>query len=942
MILDNAPAGLQDAARTFTGSWCASSATNSFGTDSLYSCSDSGTDTYRWTPDLTAAGTYDVYIWWSTTQNRSTKVPVSVVHANGTTTLSFNERVGGGQWVLHGRYTFNAGTGGYVQTSGTPSQQAAADAVKFVAVTTGTDNPVPVASGLSPASATAGGPAFTLTVTGSNFITSSVVRWNGSDRATTYVSGTQLRAAIGAGDIATAGTATVTVFTPSPGGGLSGGLTFTIAATAPAGEVIVDNAAAGVQDAARTFTGSWCTSGATNFFGTDSLFSCSSSGTDTYRWTPTLAAGTYDVFIWWSTNPNRGTAVPVSVVHANGTSTAVYNEQIGGGQWVLHGRYTFNAGTGGYVQTSGTSSQQAAADAVRFVPATAGHPRFSGPYESPFICMTQQAGLGPALDVNCSAPTITTWVYLSTSGTFKPLADPTQRPTDLSQAVVDGRPVPFIVRVEKGTINRSIYEIARLDDPAGWNGRLIYVFGGGCEGGWYIQGSATAGVLNSVMLGRGYATASASLNVFGTNCNDVLAAETMMMVKDRFEAQIGPPAFTIGWGCSGGSYQAHQISDNYPGLLDGIIVGCSFPDVTSATILTVTDASLLQRYFGRSTLAWTSDQKRAVSGFAQAAAIDTLAPSAARIDPDANCDASIPPEWRYNATTNPAGARCDVYDHTVNVYGRDPVTGFARRPLDNVGVQYGLGALNAGSITKQQFLDLNEKIGGFDNDGNFVSARTVGDENALQTAHATGRVLYAGAGLAGTPIIDYRAYSDLSAGGDVHMKIHSFSTRERLRQTTGQTANHVMLLEDGRYGSFSLTSPVLAEALADMDDWLVTLLSDQSNDPPAVKVARSKPGSLVDACYDSSGNKIAEPATIQGGACNTLYPTFSTPRLVAGAPVVDNALKCSLKALTPGDYAVTFSSTEWTRLQQIFPDGVCDYSRAGNWQVPLQGTWLSY
>ncbi len=81
---------------------------------------------------------------------------------------------------------------------------------------------------------------------------------------------------------------------------------------------------------------------------------------------------------------------------------------------------------------------------------------------------------------------------------------------------------------------------------------------------------------------------------------------------------------------------------------------------------------------------------------------------------------------RYHPTTNPKGARCDVYDHTVNAYGRDPKTGFARRPLDNVGVQYGLAALNAGVISKEQFLDLNERIGGFDNDGNVVSARTAG------------------------------------------------------------------------------------------------------------------------------------------------------------------------------------------------------------------------
>ena len=70
-----------------------------------------------------------------------------------------------------------------------------------------------------------------------------------------------------------------------------------------------------------------------------------------------------------------------------------------------------------------------------------------------------------------------------------------------------------------------------------------------------------------------------------------------MMVKERFIEAYGLPRYTIGWGCSGGSYQNHQIADNYPGLLDGIIPGCSFPDVTSGTVPMVTDARLLDRYF---------------------------------------------------------------------------------------------------------------------------------------------------------------------------------------------------------------------------------------------------------------------------------------------------------------------------------------------------------
>jgi hypothetical protein len=92
----------------------------------------------------------------------------------------------------------------------------------------GTGNPVPTTTNLSPASAAAGGAAFTLTVNGTDLISGSVVRWNGANRTTTFVSSTRLTAAITAADIATAGTAQVTVFNPAPGGGTSNAQTFTI------------------------------------------------------------------------------------------------------------------------------------------------------------------------------------------------------------------------------------------------------------------------------------------------------------------------------------------------------------------------------------------------------------------------------------------------------------------------------------------------------------------------------------------------------------------------------------------------------------------------------------------------------------------------------------------------------------------------------------------
>jgi hypothetical protein len=98
------------------------------------------------------------------------------------------------------------------------------------AVTVTINAPVPTISALGPNTAVAGDPALTLIVTGTNFVNGAVVRWNGADRTTTYVSSTRLQASIPATDLASAGTANVTVFNPAPGGGTSNSLSFTIAA----------------------------------------------------------------------------------------------------------------------------------------------------------------------------------------------------------------------------------------------------------------------------------------------------------------------------------------------------------------------------------------------------------------------------------------------------------------------------------------------------------------------------------------------------------------------------------------------------------------------------------------------------------------------------------------------------------------------------------------
>ena len=132
-------------------------------------------------------------------------------------------------------------------------------------------------------------------------------------------------------------------------------------------------------------------------------------------------------------------------------------------------------------------------------------------------------------------------------------------------------------------------------------------------------------------------------------------------------------------------------------------------------------------------------------------------------------------------------------------------------------MQYGLAPLNDGIITPAQFLDLNLRIGGYDQDGRFQADRTAADPEAIRLAYETGRLTSGGGGLAETPIIDYRAYSDDREDGDVHVRYHSFSMRERLRKANGRIDNHVMLVEDDRHGLYSSSSPVLREALAQMD-----------------------------------------------------------------------------------------------------------------------------
>ncbi len=597
-------------------------------------------------------------------------------------------------------------------------------------------------------------------------------------------------------------------------------------------------------------------------------------------------------------------------------------------------------------------------------------PVISGPHQSPYVCETSFLGLGNPLDADCSAPTRIDYFYRSTAtNTFQPYDPSAPRPADLATTTTnEGTTVPYIVRREMGTINRAVYVVAILHDPTGplptpwthtaaYNGRLVYSFGGGCQAG-YHQGRSVGGLTaasnnledgqvgyQDYFLSKGYAVIAGSLNVTGTTCADVISAETAMMIKEHFIEEFGRPRYTIGAGGSGGSMQQHLLTNNYPGLLDGVMPGRAFPDQMSF-LNPLFDCELLVHAIGNSALTWTQAQKTAVSGmqdFGYCVSNGTRYPNLRAT----NCNAtSIPPALVYNPATK-TGARCTYQDNMVNIFGTDPATGFARRPFDNVGMQYGLGALNAGTITFDQFIDLNGHVGGHDIDGNVVPNRTVGDPTALQLAYETGRVNEFGAGLASVPIIDVRSYLDfVQPGGnvDVHDSYHSGVNRARLIAAKGNADNQVIVTVPSTgtlTGDISVpTSPlaIISRQLFDlMDQWLANIAADDGRGTKAHKVARNKPAELVDSCYDSSLQKITSAAQ-----CAQMYPYHADPRLVAGAPPTDDVFKCALKAVDPGDYSPPLTSAQLATVSSVFPEGVCDFGRTPAGKVPLADTWLAY
>jgi hypothetical protein len=577
-------------------------------------------------------------------------------------------------------------------------------------------------------------------------------------------------------------------------------------------------------------------------------------------------------------------------------------------------------------------------------------PVFSGKQQLPFLCQTTSFGLAPSSPPDCFAPTTVSYVYKNTSGAFLPLANPTTVPANAATATVNGQSVPYIVRIETGVIDRAVYQIAALFNgqapsplvpDTSWNGKLIYTFGGGCNSG-YHQGTSTGGVLDDQFLSLGYAVASSTLNVLDNNCSTIISAEAAMMVKEHFIDTYGPVRFTIGWGGSGGAIQQYEIADSYPGILDGIIPSISFPDPLT-TAGPVTDCRLLDSFFaGSNGSSFTIAQKTAIAGYNDyTTCVSWDNTFANRSTATGSCNPAIIPPAEQWSPTNPNGIICNSDEQIVNQLGVDPATGFPNSPLDNVGVQYGLAALDSGAITPAQFATLNANIGGMNFAGAGVPQRTEASRRALRAVYADDLINSASLGLRTTPVIDQRLDLDsIGFGNDIHTTEWSFIIRARMLAANGTDGNQVIIENMPTAAEINAAG---THELAEMDAWLTNIENDHSHRNPQRKVLDDKPAGLTDGCFMSATDLVNQNLTDPGtGQCGTTYPVASNPRLVAGEPLTMPALKCSLKPLNFRDYPVTFTAAEQAELRQAFPTGVCDYHRPGvGVQQPI-ASWLSY
>ncbi|MBY6185401.1 hypothetical protein KUV89_01920 [Marinobacter hydrocarbonoclasticus] len=630
-------------------------------------------------------------------------------------------------------------------------------------------------------------------------------------------------------------------------------------------------------------------------------------------------------------------------------------------------------------------------------------PLYAGKRQYPFFCMTMNSGLGqPLVDNNagegvpvflerggevtdlvighsrdCQLATALQYWYATPAGDIRRY-DRDNPPTEIAQVERSGKWVDEVYRVETGTINRFPYFIVMMadleaprEDKRYWDKRLIYQFHGG-SGIGFRQGRLRAQRLiekRRDQLTRGYAVISSTGNKTAYTYNMLLAEDTARRVKRQFVSLYGEPRYTIGVGGSGGGLVQYLQMQNGAGVIDGGLALYAYPDMLSQTLYGL-DCDLLNTYYAfraDEPELWDNfDDRPSVEGLNAVAGFDQRAPF---LEPLNQLMHGRWPRWPQGSSEcingwfglsalihNPRQGyirpmfneeiqqsnHWSYWEDLHQILGRNK-QGFARSTWDNRGVQYGLEALRAGTLSPQAFIHLNQRIGGWRQpeqmepetlwaplgkllplwltlwgnhnitDGE-IASRTEGDALAIERAYRSGQIFV---GHNPLPVIDLRHY--LEEMLDMHHLSASFEARARIVEWHGHHDNQLIWV------SHKSHTPMV-DAFAAMERWI-----------EARQAGRAKPADLEDLCFDQQGTIMARGQNVWDGVlngksqgkCTEAYPVFTNARIQAGGPWGGAIFQCHRipvrQALDDGFYQPVDMAAHRAELERIFPQGVCDY-----------------
>ena len=354
LIIDNGAAGT-----SYTGTWAVSGGSGSYGSPGVWSRNGAA---YTFTMNGRPAGTYEVSMWWSGYTTRAASVPVAIHHEGGTANVTVNQSVNASRWNSLGTFSFN-GTGSVVITAAYgDTTSTCADGVKFTQVSSNS-SPQATIDSITPNPADIG----------------QGITFNGhgtdQDGSITQYEWTSSRDGIigNAASFTTSGLKegihmiTFRVMDDDNAWSAPVSASLTVGSAQPS-EMIIDN-----TDTATAHTGTWYSSAASGYYGTDSLWS-RDGATFTWNFTPSVS-GYFDVSMWWTTTSTRSPTVPVSIKYAGGSQIVTVNQLQNSGKWNSLGSYLFDSGvTYSVTVTSQPNPASTCADAVRITPGTPSAP----------------------------------------------------------------------------------------------------------------------------------------------------------------------------------------------------------------------------------------------------------------------------------------------------------------------------------------------------------------------------------------------------------------------------------------------------------------------------------------------------------------------------------------------------------------------------------------